>query len=493
MVHEYKIYVGGKWVKSASGETFEDRNPADTRDIIGLFQKGNAEDVKSAVDAAQDAFEEWSSTPAPKRAEILFRAARLLRERKEALAQLISREMGKVLKEARGDVQEAIDIYEYCAGEGRRLWGRTTPSELRDKFCMTVRKPIGVCALITPWNFPIAIPAWKTAPALVSGNTIVMKPASDTPLCAIRLVEILEKAGFPPGVVNLITGPGEEIGKEIVTNPKIRAVSFTGHKDTGAWIQKEAGSRLKRVSLELGGKNPIIIMDDADLKLALDGVLWGAFGTSGQRCTAASRVIAHKKIYEKFVAMLSSAARKLRLGPGLNPATDVGPLINAAQLKKVADYGEIGKEEGAKLCCGGRVATEGKLKHGFFYLPTVFKDVTPDMRIAREEIFGPMVSVMKINDLEEAIHVANSVDYGLSSAIYTSDMANAFKAIEKIEAGITYVNASTIGAETHLPFGGVKQTGNGTREAGWTAIEEFTEEKAIYIDYSGRLQKATID
>jgi len=493
VVHEYRLFINGRWVRSSTGETFEDRNPADTRDIIGLFQKGNAEDVKAAVDAADDAFDAWSSTPAPKRAEILFRVARLLRERKEALAQLISREMGKVLTEARGDVQEAIDIYEYCAGEGRRLWGRTTPSELRDKFCMTVRRPIGVCALITPWNFPIAIPAWKTAPALVSGNTVVLKPASDTPLCAVRLVEILEKAGIPPGVVNLVTGPGEVIGKEIVSNPKIRAVSFTGHKDTGAWIQREAGGRLKRVSLELGGKNPIIIMDDANLKLALDGVLWGAFGTSGQRCTAASRVIAHTKVYEKFVAMLTSAAKRLRLGPGLNPSTDVGPLINAVQLKKVAEYGEIGVREGAKLCCGGRIAAEGKLKYGFFYLPTVFKDVAVDMRIAQEEIFGPMVSVIEVNNIDEAIDAANSVEYGLSSAIYTNNMANAFKAIERIEAGITYVNASTIGAETHLPFGGVKQTGNGTREAGWTAIEEFTEEKAVYIDYSGRLQRATID
>lgn len=493
MPSEFRMLIGGKWVTSSSGETFEDRNPANTSDLIGTFQKGNAEDVKAAVDAAEKACDSWSSTPAPKRAEILFRVSQTLRNRKEELARLMTREMGKVLKEARGDVQEAIDIYEYCAGEGRRLWGRTTPSELRNKFCMSIRRPIGVCALITPWNFPLAIPAWKTAPALISGNTVVLKPASDTPLLAIRLAEILQECGLPPGVLNLITGPGEVIGKEMVANEKIRAVSFTGHRDTGAWIQREAGGRLKRVSLELGGKNPIIVMDDADLKLALDGVIWGAFGTSGQRCTACSRVIIHEKIEKKLTQLLVEKTKKLRLGDGLRPATDVGPLINKSQLEKVAKYGEIGRKEGARLLCGGEIAKEGALAKGFFYKPTIFTDISPKMRIAQEEIFGPMLSVISCKNLDEAIEIANSIEYGLSSSIYTNDITNAFRAIEKIEAGITYINASTIGAETHLPFGGVKHTGNGTREAGWTAIEEFTEEKAVYIDYSGKLQKATID
>ena len=492
MAKEFRMFINGKWVKSQSGEAFEDRNPADTRDLVGVFQKGNSEDVKAAVDAAEMAYDAWSSTPAPKRAEILFKVSRTLKERKEELAKLMTREMGKVLKESRGDVQEAIDIFEYCAGEGRRLWGRTTPSELRDKFCMTIRRPIGVCGLITPWNFPIAIPAWKSSAALISGNTIVFKPASDTPLCATRLAEILQECGLPPGVFNMVTGPGETVGKEIATNKKIRAISFTGSKETGAWIQREAGGRLKRVSLELGGKNPIIVMDDADLSLALDGVIWGAFGTSGQRCTACSRVIAHEKVEKEFTRMLAARTKKLRLGDGLKPTTDIGPLINKSQLEKVARYGEIGRKEGARLLCGGEIAKEGALAKGYFYKPTIFTGVSADMRIAQEEIFGPMLSVISAKNLDEAIEIANSVEYGLSSSIYTGSMTNAFRAIGRIEAGITYVNASTIGAETHLPFGGVKHTGN-AREAGWAAIEEFTEEKAVYIDYSGKLQKATID
>jgi len=488
-MQEYKLFINGEWTGSSTGNTFDDINPA-TLEPIGKLQKASLEDVKSAVDSADDAFGKWSATPAPQRAKILFLAARMLEERKEELSRLLTIEMGKVLKEARGDVQEAIDITYYAAGEGRRLFGETTPSELPDKFCMTIRRPIGVVGLITPWNFPMAIPAWKIMPALIAGNTLVLKPASDTPILSIELVKILEKAGLPGGVLNLVMGEGSTVGSAIVHHPKIRAVSFTGSLETGKWILGEAAKDMKKVSLELGGKNPIIVMDDADLDLAVDGIVWGAFGTTGQRCTAASRVIAHEKIIKELQAKLIKRTKTLRLGNGLLENVDVGPVINNFQLRKIAQYVDIGTNEGASLVLGGNIA---KQLPGYFFEPTIFTDVTPDMRIAREEIFGPVVSMIRAADLDEAILIANSVEYGLSSSIYTADMRNAFRAIEKIEAGITYINASTIGAETHLPFGGVKSTGNGTREAGSTAIEEFTEIKTVYIDYSGKLQKAQID
>ncbi|MCZ7403057.1 MAG: aldehyde dehydrogenase family protein [Candidatus Methanoperedens sp.] len=488
-MQEYKLFINGEWATSSTGETFDDVNPA-TLETIGKLQKASIEDVKSAVDSADDAFGKWSATPAPQRAKILFRAASMLEDRKEELSRLLTMEMGKVLKEARGDVQEAIDITYYAAGEGRRLFGETTPSELPDKFCMTIRRPIGVVGLITPWNFPMAIPAWKIMPALIAGNTLVIKPASDTPILSIELVKILEKAGLPGGVLNLVMGEGSTVGSAIVHHPKIRAVSFTGSLETGKWILGEAARDMKKVSLELGGKNPIIVMEDADLDLAVDGIIWGAFGTTGQRCTAASRVIAHEKIIKELQAKLIKRTKALRLGNGLLDTVDVGPVINNSQLRKIAQYVDIGKNEGANLVLGGRVV---KPLAGYFFEPTIFTDVTPDMRIAREEIFGPVVSMLSAADVDEAIRIANSVEYGLSSSIYTASMRNAFRAIEKIEAGITYINASTIGAEIHLPFGGVKSTGNGTREAGTTAIEEFTEIKTVYIDYSGKLQKAQID
>ncbi|MCZ7372796.1 MAG: aldehyde dehydrogenase family protein [Candidatus Methanoperedens sp.] len=488
-MQEYKLFINGEWTGSSTGETFEDINPA-TLELIGRFQKASENDVQRAVESAEEAFDSWSGTPAPQRAKILFRAARILEERKEELARLLTTEMGKILKEARGDVQEAIDITYYAAGEGRRLWGETTPSELPDKFCMTIRRPIGVLGLITPWNFPIAIPAWKIMPALISGNTLVFKPASDTPLMSIELVKILTQAGLPKGVLNLVTGEGSTAGSAIVHNKKIRAVSFTGSLETGKWIMGEAAKDMKRVSLELGGKNPIIVMDDADLKLAIDGVIWGAFGTTGQRCTAASRVIVHEKILEVFKKKLIERTKQLKLGNGLHKNIDVGPVINDSQLQKIAKYIGIGKDEGAKLVHGGKIV---KPLPGHFIEPTIFTDVTSDMRIAQEEIFGPVLSVISAEGIDNAIDIANSVEYGLSSSIYTEDMKNAFCAVEKIEAGLTYINSSTIGSEVHLPFGGVKSTGNGTREAGSTAIEEFTELKTVYFDYSGKLQKAQID
>ncbi len=480
----YGLFIGGKWLPS-SGETFSSLNPA-TEKAVGHFQQGNEEDIEAAVEAAESAKEKWAAMPAPKRGLILLKAAQLLRTEKEKLARLETIEMGKVLAEARGDVQEAIDTFEYMAGEGRRLFGRTTTSELRNKFCMTVRHPIGIAGLITPWNFPIAIPSWKIAPALACGNTVIFKPSSDTPLCAIEFVKILVKAGVPSGVINIVTGPGSTAGMALVRHKKVRGISFTGNRETGEIIAKEAG--IKKVGLELGGKNGIIVMDDADLALALDGVIWGAFSTTGQRCTACSRVIVHEKIKEKLQKMIVERAKKLRIGNGLLSKTEMGPLVNKAALEKTQRYTEIGKDEGAKLVCGGNKIS-GK---GYFFQPTVFANVDNDMRIAQEEIFGPILSIISVKNLDEAIDVMNSIEYGLSSSIYTNNIKNAFAAIERIEAGITYINSSTIGAEVHLPFGGVKHSGN-TREAGWTGIEEFSEEKSVYIDYSGKLQKAQID
>ena len=481
-IEVYKNYINGKWVDSNSKKTFTSLNPAN-EEIIGRFQTSNKKDVDLAVKSAQDSYEGWSSTPAPKRAEILFEVTRLLKKDKQSLGKLVTMEMGKVLKEALGDVQESIDIFEYMAGEGRRLFGHTTPSELMNKAAFTIRMPIGPVGLITPWNFPTAIPSWKLAPALVCGNTVVFKPSSDTPLCAIELVKILEKAGVPKGVVNLVTGSAREVGEAIVKHPKIRGISFTGSKLTGEYIIKNAG--LKKVGLELGGKNAIIVMDDADMDLALDGIIWGGFGTTGQRCTAASRVIVDNSIKEELNDKLISKAEKLRLGDGLKSSTDVGPLINKNAVEKTHYYTQVGKKEKAKLVLGGE-PVKGK---GFFYKPTIFTDVKENMRIAKEEIFGPTVSILSVKDIDEAIKVCNNIEYGLSSAIYTNDINKAFKAIEKIEAGLTYVNSSTIGSEVHLPFGGVKHTGHG-RESGIEGVHEFSETKTVYIDYSGKLQKA---
>jgi aldehyde dehydrogenase (NAD+) len=493
MAHEYLNYIDGKWQASRTGHTFEDLNPANKIDIIGVFPRSDASDVDAAVKAARGHYPRWRKVPAPRRAEIMFRAAEIMVQRKDELARLMTREMGKVLKEASGDVQEAIDMTYYIAGEGRRLFGQTTPSELPDKFAMSVRTPIGVVAAITPWNFPLAIPTWKLIPALVAGNTVVFKPAEDTPLMAQRLVEILLEAGLPEGVLNLVQGIGEEAGAALVAHPDVNLVSFTGSCETGREVAKVCAEHYKRISLEMGGKNPIIVMDDADLDLALEGAVWGAFGTTGQRCTAASRLIVHRAVLQKFTDGLVQRAERLRLGDGLLPTTDVGPLINAAQLRRVHGYTEIARQEGATILSGGQIYTAGDCAKGFFYAPTIFADVSPDMRIAQEEIFGPCPAIIAVSSLEEAIDVANSTVYGLSSAIYTRDVNRAFVAMRDLEAGITYVNSSTIGAEVHLPFGGVKQTGNGHREGSQAVLDVFTEWKTLYIDYSGRLQKAQID
>ncbi len=488
----FKNLIGGDLVDAAGGGTFESRSPA-TGEVMGVFPRSGPEDVDRAVAAAREAYASWRLVPAPKRGEILFRFGQLLRERKQELADLVTREMGKVLAEAGGDVQEAIDMSFYMAGEGRRLFGHTTPSELPDKFNMSLRMPIGVVGAITPWNFPIAIPSWKIVPALVCGNTVVFKPAMDTPLLGQRFVELLCEAGVPPGVVNVVHGSGGEVGEPIVRHPQVSVVTVTGSRETGVAVLKAAAYGLKRVHLELGGKNGIIVMDDADLDLAVEGIVWSAFGTSGQRCTAASRVIAHERVYDALASRLVARAERLRLGPGWEPDTDVGPVINRAALEKIHSYTQIGIDEGARLLTGGEIATEGELARGFYYRPTVFGDVEPGMRIAQEEIFGPTTALIRVRDLDEAIVVANGIRYGLSSSIYTRDVNRAFRAIRDLEAGITYVNAGTIGAEVHLPFGGVKETGNGHREAGQAALDVFTEWKAVYVDYSGRLQRAQID
>ncbi len=487
MAQKYRLYIDGEWVDSESGETYTRVNPSDPEEVIGEFQRGNAHDATRAVDAAQCAFESWADTPAPKRAEYLFKAAQILAEQKDVLLRTITREMGKTLLDASADVQEAIEVGNYAAAEGRRLLGNTMPSEKNNKFCMTVKLPIGVAGLISPWNFPVAIPARKVFYALVCGNTAILKPASDTPLCATLLVQAFEKAGLPKGVLNLVTGPGESVGMALVRNQHVGVISFTGHKDTGATILREAG--LKRVNLELGGKNPIIVMDDANLELAVNGVLWGGYETAGQRCTASSRVIVHEKIKPAFERMLVEQVRRLRMGNGLDPKTDVGPLVNKSAQDKVRKYVEIGKGEGARLLIGGNVPADMK---GWFFEPTVFTDCTRNMRIAQEEIFGPVITLLAAKSLYDAVDVANSVEYGLSSAIYTRDIARAFFAIRKMQAGLTYVNSPTIGSESHVPFGGVKHSGN-IREGGPDGTNEFTELKTVYFDYSGNLQKTFID
>lgn len=489
----YHNYINGEWVKSSSGEWFDNVNPADTTDIVGRFPKSNADDVNAAVSAAKNAADKWRRTPAPKRAELLFTLAEILRDNKDAYTRDMTREMGKVLKEAGGDVQEAIDCTYYTAGEGRRLHGFTTPAEMKNKFAMCVRQPVGLCGLITPFNFPMAIPSWKLIPALVCGNTVVIKSGEDVPLSTINLVKACEKAGIPKGVVNIVNGFGDA-GAALVDHDDVRLISFTGSTNTGRIIAEACARDNKIVSLEMGGKNAIIIMDDADVDNAVEGALWGAFGTSGQRCTASSRLIVHKKVYKQFTKKLAERASQLRVGNGLDAKTEVGPVINQKAMDKILNYIEIGRnEDKATVACGGNALTKGSYKNGFFIEPTVFTDVAPNHRIAQEEIFGPVTSVIPFSTLDEAIDIVNGVKYGLSSAIYTQDVNKAFYAMQELYTGICYVNSATIGAEVHLPFGGTKGTGNGHREAGTQVLDIFSEWKALYVDYSGKLQKAQID
>jgi aldehyde dehydrogenase (NAD+) len=488
----YRNFIGDQWVAAATGKTILNLNPADHSDVIGAFPSSHAEDVDMAVAAARKAFATWRLVPAPKRAEILFRAGNILVQNKENNARDMTREMGKVLAETRGDVQEAIDEAFYVAGEGRRLFGVTTPSELQNKFAMSIRMPVGVVGLITPWNFPMAIPSWKLFPALVAGNTCVIKPATDTPLSTYNLVQALVDAGLPPGVVNIVCGTGSTAGAALVEHPDVRAISFTGSSAVGSHVAQRAAVTFKQVSLEMGGKNAQIVLDDANLDLALDGALWGAFGTTGQRCTATSRILLQKGIAAEFTARFVARAKKLKIGNGQDESVEVGPQVNAAQIETSEKFVGIALREGAELLCGGHALTSGAYTHGTFFEPTVLAGVKPHMRIAREEVFGPVVALIEFATFEEAVGIANSIDYGLSTSLYTRDVNRAFTAIRDLEAGITYINAPTIGAEVHLPFGGVKHTGNGHRE-GLGALDFFTTWKAVYVDYSDKLQRAQID
>lgn len=489
----FQNHINGIWCDSSDGSTFENRNPANWNEILGTFPLSTRKDVDGAANAAYEAFRTWRLVPAPERGDIMRRAGEIMLRRKNEIAEIMTREMGKPLTETKGDVQEGIDTAFYCASEGRRLFGINTPSELRNKLNLSFRVPIGVCGLITPWNFPMAIPSWNIFPGLAAGNTFVFKPAEDTPWTANVLVEILTEAGLPKGCLNLVHGSGTVVGAAITEHPQIRAVSFTGSTATGAIVAQSCGKQTKHVCLEMGGKNAQIVMDDANLELAIEGVLWGAFGTTGQRCTATSRLILHEKIHDELVERLANHASKLRLGNGLDPTTDVGPIINEKQRNNIERYVKIGKDEGATCILGGEVASGDPLKGGWYYKPTIFTNVMPNMRIAKEEIFGPVLSVIKCASLEEAVEINNSVIYGLSSSIYTQDINRAMQAARDIEAGITYINSATIGAEAHMPFGGVKATGNGHREGGWAAFEFYTEWKSVYIDFSGKLQRAQID
>jgi acyl-CoA reductase-like NAD-dependent aldehyde dehydrogenase len=492
MAQSFHNFIGGRWVPARSGRTFANSNPANG-EVLGEFPDSGLEDVNDAAEAASKAYAAWRMTPAPRRAEIVFRAGEIMRERKQDLARAMTREMGKVLAEAGGDVQEGIDMAFYAAGEGRRLHGVTTPSEMPDKWAMSVRVPIGVVGVITPWNFPFAIPTWKLLPALVAGNTVVFKPATDTPELAWQLARILEQAGLPAGVLNLVFGSGSQVGDPLVADPRVPVISFTGSTEVGRAISTRAGALGKRIALELGGKNAVIVMDDADLALATEAILWSAFGTTGQRCTACSRVLVQERVHDELVQALADGARGLRLGDGLDAATQVGPLVNRAQVERVQGYVKIGFDEGAKLVAGGVPATEGALAKGCFYRPTVFAGVRADARIAVEEIFGPVLSVVKVKDFAEAVQVNNASRFGLSSSIFTRDVNRAFAAMRDLDTGLVYVNHGTTGAEIHLPFGGMRGTGNGHREAGHTLLDPFTEWKSIYVDFSGRLQRAQID
>ncbi len=489
----HKNFINGEWVEARQGRTFENRNPANTSELIAIFPSSTHEDVNNAVEAAKAAFAKWRLFPAPRRAEILYRAAETLVKRKEDLARDMTREMGKPLSETRGDVQEAIDMTYYMAGEGRRLFGQTVPSELPNKFAMSVRDPLGVVGMITPWNFPMAIPSWKIMPALICGNTVVIKPAEDTPLSTYNLVQILIEAGLPPGVVNIVNGMGPDAGAPLVTHPDVSAVSFTGSTETGRIVNQACAPTFKPCHLEMGGKNIIIVMDDANLDLAVEGAVWGGFGTSGQRCTAASRVAVHAKVHREFLDRFAARVKSLKIGDGLDPGTDVGPVVNETQLETVMKYVEIGKNEGAKIVAGGHRAQTNGLSGGWFHEPTIFSDVDPRMRIAQEEIFGPVVAVLPFSSFDEAIEIANNVKYGLSASIYTRNVNQAYRAMRDLQTGIVYVNAPTIGAEIQLPFGGTKGTGNGHREAGTAAIDFYSEWKTLYVDYSDRLQRAQID
>jgi alpha-ketoglutaric semialdehyde dehydrogenase len=485
-VAAYRNFINGEWMESGSPKTVTNINPANTDEVLGTVKQATREEARAAVDAASSAFPGWRATPAPARGKIVAQAARLLEKYKEELAQVLTREEGKIIAESRGELERSINVAEFCAGESRRMTGETIPSELPSNFAYTVKQPLGVVACVTPWNFPVAIPIWKIAPALVAGNTVVFKPATLTPATAVRIVEFFEEAGIPAGVLNLILGSGSEAGDEIINHPAVKAISFTGSNGVGIRLYEQASRRGAKVQCEMGGKNPVVIMEDADLDLAVESTAQGAFGSSGQRCTATSRAVVVEDVADEFVERITRRAENMRIGNGLDPATEMGPSVDESQFKTVLQYIDIGREDGATLVCGGSRATGNGLDKGFFVRPTIFDQVTPEMRIAREEIFGPVLSVLRVEDFDEAMQVANDCEYGLSSSIFTNDAARIFRFVDEIETGMTHINSPTTGGEAHIPFGGIKGTGIGDREQGSTALDFYTDLKVVYVDYTGR-------
>ncbi|HEX8136179.1 MAG TPA: aldehyde dehydrogenase family protein [Pyrinomonadaceae bacterium] len=488
----YRNFINGEWLESVSQKTAENRNPANTDDVLGQVRQATREEARRAVEAASEAFREWRRTPAPARGRIVARAARLMEEEKEALAQLLTREEGKTLSESRGELQRSINVAEFCAGEARRLNGETIQSELPANFAYTIKQPLGVVACVTPWNFPVAIPVWKIAPALVAGNTVVFKPASLTPATAVRLTEIFAEAGIPKGVLNLVLGSGSEAGDEIISHPAVKAVSFTGSNEVGIRLYEQVSRRGAKVQCEMGGKNPVVVLEDADMDLAVESTAQGAFGSSGQRCTATSRAVVVGEVADEFVRRIVARAEGMRIGPGDDPQTEMGPSVDESQFKTVLSYIDIGREDGATLATGGERATGDGLDKGYFVRPTVFDHVTPEMRIAREEVFGPVLSVLRVRDFDEAMMVANDSEYGLSSSIFTNDATRIFRFVDEIETGMTHINSPTTGGEAHIPFGGIKATGIGDREQGSTALDFYTELKVVYVDYTGRKREGNL-
>jgi aldehyde dehydrogenase (NAD+) len=488
----YRNFIAGKWTDSTSSKTAKNINPANTDEVLGTVKQATRDEARAAVEAAIDAFRGWRSTPAPARGKIVGKAARLLEEHKEELATILTREEGKTLAESRGELQRSINVADFCAGESRRMNGETIQSELPSNFAYTIKQPLGVVACVTPWNFPVAIPVWKIAPALVAGNTVVFKPASLTPATAVRIVEIFEEAGIPPGVLNLVLGSGSEAGHEIINHPAVKAVSFTGSNEVGIRLYEEVSRRGAKVQCEMGGKNPVVVLEDADLDLAVESTAQGAFGSSGQRCTATSRAVVVNDIADEFVERIAKRAQSMRIGDGLDPNTEMGPSVDESQFKTVLKYIDIGREDGATMVCGGTRATGNGLEKGYFVNPTVFDHVTPDMRIAREEIFGPVLSVLRARDFDEAMQIANDTEYGLSSSIFSNDAARIFRFVDEIETGMTHINSPTTGGEAHIPFGGIKGTGIGDREQGSTALDFYTELKVVYVDYTGRKREGNL-
>jgi methylmalonic acid semialdehyde dehydrogenase len=488
----YRNFINGKWVESESTRTVPNLNPANTDDVLGTIRQATRAEARAAVEAASAAFRSWRATPAPSRGRIVAKAARLMEEAKEELAQILTREEGKTVSESRGELQRSINVAEFCAGESRRMNGETILSELPSNFAYTIKQPLGVVACVTPWNFPVAIPVWKIAPALVAGNTVVFKPATLTPATAVRIVEIFEQAGIPPGVLNLILGSGSDAGEEIINHPAVKAVSFTGSNSVGIRLYEQVSRRGAKCQCEMGGKNPVVILEDADMDLTVESTAQGAFGSSGQRCTATSRAIVVNEVADEFVKRIAKRAESMRIGDGSDAKTEMGPSVDESQFKTVLDYLNIGREDGAKLVCGGERATGDDLDKGYFVRPTVFDHVTPDMRIAREEIFGPVLSVLRVKDFDEAMQVANDTEYGLSSSIFTNDAARIFRFVDEIETGMTHINSPTTGGEAHIPFGGIKGTGIGDREQGSTALDFYTELKVVYVDYTGRKREGNL-